>query len=102
MRRRAWGAGSPPLPDTLSLVALLLLVLLLLLAAAEPGTGSCSCRALKADALVAAAAAAARKHRSTVLRTGTPPAASATGEAGGAAYDESKRMVPQGPNPLHN
>jgi hypothetical protein len=101
MRRRAWGAGSPPLPDTLSLVALLLLVLLLLLAAAEPGTGSCSCRALKADAVVPAAAAA-RKHRSTVLRTGTPPAASATGEAGGAAYDESKRMVPQGPNPLHN
>jgi hypothetical protein len=96
MRRRAGGgAGSPPLPDTLNLVALLLL-LLLLLGAAELVTGACSCRALEADA------ASARKHGGTVLRRGPPPPASATAAAGGAAYDASKRMVPQGPNPLHN
>lgn len=95
MRRRAGGAGTPPLPDTLS-VSLLLLLLLLV------ATAACSCGVLKADAVAAATAAAARKRDGTVLQTGQP-AAACTGEAGGgAAYDESKRMVPQGPNPLHN
>uniref|UniRef100_A0ACD5YSB6 Uncharacterized protein n=1 Tax=Avena sativa TaxID=4498 RepID=A0ACD5YSB6_AVESA len=103
MRRRAGGVGSPPSADTTSLVALLLLLLLLLLVATELGTGACSCRALKADLVVSAAA---RKHGRTALPTGPPPpppaSASVAGEAGGAAYDASKRMVPQGPNPLHN
>ncbi|KAE8772953.1 hypothetical protein D1007_54969 [Hordeum vulgare] len=96
MRRRAAGAGTPPFPDTLSVP----LLLLLLLVATELGTAACSCGVLKA-----ATAAAARKCGGPVLKTG--PAAlssssSGTGEARGAAYDESKRMVPQGPNPLHN
>ncbi|CAM0945072.1 unnamed protein product [Alopecurus aequalis] len=99
MRRRAGGTGSLPLPDTLSLVALLLLLLLL---ATELGTGVRRCKALKADVVVAAVAAAAPKGCGRALQKGPAAAASATGEAGGAVYDASKRMVPQGPNPLHN
>ena len=77
-------------------------MLLLLLVATELGTAACICGVLMADAVAAATDAdAARKRGGTVLQTG-PPAAACTGEAGGAAYDESKRMVPQGPNPLHN
>ena len=98
MRRRAGGASSPPLQDTLSLVALLLLPLLLLLVSTELGTGVRSCRALKADVVAAAAKGGGR-----ALQTGPAAVASATGEAGGGAvYDASKRAVPQGPNPLHN
>lgn len=73
-------------------------LLVVLLLATELATFTYGCRALKAD--VAVAAAAARKHRDTVLRT-PPPAAPGAGEAG-AVYGESKRLVPQGPNPLHN
>lgn len=82
-------------------------MLLLLASELKLGTGACGCRALKADVAVVAAARP-RRHGGTVgtvLQAG-PPAASGTGgdgEAGGAVlYGESKRMVPQGPNPLHN
>lgn len=61
-----------------------------------------SCRAPKPDE-----ATAARKHGGAVLWTVRPPPRTAPPDVGGdmgarAVQGESKRLVPQGPNPLHN
>uniref|UniRef100_A0A0E0CNZ3 Uncharacterized protein n=1 Tax=Oryza meridionalis TaxID=40149 RepID=A0A0E0CNZ3_9ORYZ len=87
MRGRGDGA---PLPAVTFLVVVVLL-------ANEVATFGYGCRALKqADC----AMAATPKHGSTVLmRAAAPPG---PGEARAAVYGESKRLVPQGPNPLHN
>jgi hypothetical protein len=54
----------------------------------------------------AVAAAAAPKHGGAALRTARAPPRTAPGvgsDAGSwAVQGESKRLVPQGPNPLHN
>ncbi|KAG8037924.1 hypothetical protein GUJ93_ZPchr0006g41632 [Zizania palustris] len=98
MRRRG-GGGSvatsrPPLPATFLVVVLLLVV-------NEIATFGYGCRALKADGAVAGAGARAGtpRHGDTVLMRAAPPG---PGVAEPAVYGESKRMVPQGPNPLHN
>ncbi|KAG8060103.1 hypothetical protein GUJ93_ZPchr0002g26162 [Zizania palustris] len=94
MRRRAGGgsvASRPRLPATF-------LVVLLLLVANEMATFGYGCRALRADG-VAGAGAGTPRHGDTVLMRAAPPGPSET-EA--AVHGESKRVVPQGPNPLHN
>uniref|UniRef100_A0A0E0K2V7 Uncharacterized protein n=1 Tax=Oryza punctata TaxID=4537 RepID=A0A0E0K2V7_ORYPU len=88
---RGRGAG-PPLPAVTFLV-----VVVVLLLANEVATFGYGCRALKqADC----AMVATPKHGDTsLMRAAAPPG---PGEARGAVYGESKRLVPQGPNPLHN
>ncbi|CAN6279332.1 unnamed protein product [Urochloa humidicola] len=79
------------------------MLLLLLLLGIELATVTCSCRGLKPD--VAAAAAVAPKHGGDGLWVARAPPRTAPGVGGvgaRAAQGESKRLVPQGPNPLHN
>ncbi|KAL5207269.1 hypothetical protein ABZP36_031704 [Zizania latifolia] len=93
MRRRGGGgsvASRPPLPATFLVVVVLLLV------ASEMATFGYGCRALRADGV---AGAGTPRHGDTVLMRAAPPG---PGEAEAAVYGESKRLVPQGPNPLHN
>ncbi|CAO2039843.1 unnamed protein product [Urochloa humidicola] len=75
------------------------MLLLLLLLGIELATVTCSCRGLKPDV------SAAGKHGGAALWIARAPPRMALG-AGGvgawAAQGESKRLVPQGPNPLHN
>ncbi|KAL5212390.1 hypothetical protein ABZP36_023237 [Zizania latifolia] len=95
MRRRGGGgsvSSRPPLPATFLVVVLLLVV-------NEIATFGYGCRALKADGAVAGAGAGTPRHGDTVLMRAAPPGPCV---AEAAVYGESKRMVPQGPNPLHN
>jgi hypothetical protein len=79
------------------------MLLLLLLLGIELATVTyISCRALKPDA-----ATAARKHGGGAVWTRAPPRTAPDdvgGDVGARAtvQGESKRLVPQGPNPLHN
>ncbi|OEL17480.1 hypothetical protein BAE44_0021505 [Dichanthelium oligosanthes] len=78
------------------------MLLLLLFLGIELATFACSCRGLKSDV-----AAAARKHGGAALWAArAPPRTAPTGVGGDtgawAVQGESKRLVPQGPNPLHN
>ena len=80
------------------------MLLLLLLMGIELATFTCSGRSgLKSDV-----AAAAREHGGAALRAARAPPRTAPGVGGGrdvgawAVQGESKRLVPQGPNPLHN
>ncbi|CAL4886478.1 unnamed protein product [Urochloa decumbens] len=78
-----------------------MLLLLLLLGIELATVVTCSCRGLKPDV----AAAAVAKHGGAALRVARAPPRKALGVGGGgawAAQGESKRLVPQGPNPLHN
>ncbi|CAL4968015.1 unnamed protein product [Urochloa decumbens] len=76
-----------------------MLLLLLLLGIELSTVVTCSCRGLKPDV-------AAAKHGGAALRVARAPPRMALGLGGGvgawAAQGESKRLVPQGPNPLHN
>ncbi|WVZ74452.1 hypothetical protein U9M48_022631 [Paspalum notatum var. saurae] len=80
---------------------LLLLLLLLLFLGVELAVFTYSRRALKPNV-----AAAARKHGGAVLRMVRAPPGTAPDVRGGfgarEVAQESKRLVPQGPNPLHN
>ncbi|KAF8692963.1 hypothetical protein HU200_039326 [Digitaria exilis] len=62
---------------------------------------TCSCRGLKSDA-----AAGVPKHGDAALWPARAPLQKAPGVVGDAGawagLGESKRLVPQGPNPLHN
>ncbi|KAF7017347.1 hypothetical protein CFC21_030804 [Triticum aestivum] len=81
--------------------ALHLLAVLLLLLASELATFSCGHRIPRADV------AAWKRGATPTGRTASTTTTTAT-RAGGAAADaaaalgDSKRLVPQGPNPLHN
>ncbi|CAM0903648.1 unnamed protein product [Alopecurus aequalis] len=84
--------------------ALQLLAMLLLLLASELATFSCGHRIPRADVaswkrgatLTRTERTASTKTKTTVTGAGVAAAAAA------AALDESKRVVPHGPNPLHN
>jgi hypothetical protein len=79
---------------TSALLPAMLLAMLLLLAS-ELTTLSCGHRTLRADV------AARRKHaRATTAAAPPSPACRDADEA--AVFGESKRLVPQGSNPLHN
>ena len=80
------------------------MLLLLLLMGIELATFTCSGRGLKSDVAVAA-----REHGGAALWAARAPPRTAPGVGGGggdvgawAVQGESKRLVPQGPNPLHN
>ncbi|PAN07292.1 hypothetical protein PAHAL_1G324300 [Panicum hallii] len=78
------------------------MLLLLLFMGIELTTFTCSGRGLKSDV-----EAAAREHGGAALWTERVPPRTAPSVGGGdvgawAAQGESKRLVPQGPNPLHN
>ncbi|KAM3388239.1 hypothetical protein ACQJBY_010801 [Aegilops geniculata] len=79
--------------------ALQLLAVLLLLLASELATFSCGHRIPRAD--VAAWKRGATPTGRTASTTTTTKATRAGGAAA-AALGDSKRLVPQGPNPLHN
>ncbi|CAN6245279.1 unnamed protein product [Urochloa humidicola] len=74
------------------------MLLLLLLLGIELATVTCNCRGLKQDVAEAAAA----KHGGAALWVARAPPRTAPGVGAWAAQGESKRLVPQGPNPLHN
>ncbi|GJN02250.1 hypothetical protein PR202_ga19581 [Eleusine coracana subsp. coracana] len=83
-----------------------MLLAMLLLLASELATLSCGHRTPRAE--VAAwsrrhgrAAAATTTTTTTVAARAAPPAAAEDAEAA-AVLGESKRLVPQGSNPLHN
>ncbi|KAF7002604.1 hypothetical protein CFC21_018076 [Triticum aestivum] len=79
--------------------ALQLLAVLLLVLASELATFSCGHRIPRAD--VAAWKRGATPTGRTASTTTTTTATRAGGAAA-AALGDSKRLVPQGPNPLHN
>lgn len=77
------------------------MLLLLLFLGIELATVTCSCRLLKP-----AVAAVAPEHGGGALWAARAPPRTAPGVGGDAGawavQGESKRLVPQGPNPLHN
>ncbi|KAI5014009.1 hypothetical protein ZWY2020_055401 [Hordeum vulgare] len=80
--------------------ALQLLAVLLLLLASELATFSCGHRIPRAD--VAAWRRGATPTGRTASTTTTTTAAATHSGGAAAALGDSKRLVPQGPNPLHN
>uniref|UniRef100_J3LZU6 Uncharacterized protein n=1 Tax=Oryza brachyantha TaxID=4533 RepID=J3LZU6_ORYBR len=102
---RDTGAALLPVPGVL-------LAALLLLLASEFATLGCGHRIPRADvaawkrhALVAPTTAAKTSRATTTMKTTLlPTVVAGTGDtaAAAAALGESKRLVPQGSNPLHN
>ncbi|KQJ83741.1 uncharacterized protein LOC112269525 [Brachypodium distachyon] len=87
-------AGGTVLPATL-------LAMLLLILASELATFSCGHRILRA-ADVAASKRAPTPTQHSWVSPAAVSAETAGGDAAAAEFGDSKRLVPQGPNPLHN